>query len=569
MSNDARIRELEETNAKLQADNAKLQADNATLQATVEQQQQTIDEQQSVLEDLQRDLNLLKRSLFGHRRERFEDPAQGMLFDFAVVDEEAKGEASDSPAAEPDSPDSEQKKKKKNRRGRVRRVIPETLERQRRERTLDDGEIPEDLRGRKLRRFFTKAGEWIEMQPPKLIVIEEYVETLAIDNEDETATEMITARREPRILVSLAGPSLLAGIAVQHFADHQPYYRLEEILQRAGLSIGRPTQSRWMIDLAAALSPLTDLMRRRVLLSLLVQADETPVMLLQPGAGKAKTSYLWAVLGDASAPYTTFYFTEDRSRAGPEQWFAGYRGWLVSDAYIVYELLGEESLGRIQLAACHVHARRKFESLHVLGPTLATSRALGYFQRLLDLEDQFRDLSDDERLRQRDLRSRPLLEEMKAWFDDQLTVLRPRHALRGAIQYMTKRWDCFTRFLESGSIPMHNNDSEQAVKNPVMGKKNWLFFGSPRGGEAGATMFTLTATCRRLKIDPHAYLTDICQRLPLIDVTDEASLSSLLPDVWLASHPESRLEMRVEEAAAKLSRQRDRRRARREALGAA
>jgi hypothetical protein len=212
MSHDARIRELQETNTKLQAD-------NATLQATVEQQQQTIDEQQAVLEDLQRDLNVLKRSLFGHRRERFEDPAQGMLFDFVVL--EAEAEASDSPAAEPDTPNSEQKKKK-NRRGRVRRVIPEILERQRRERTLDDGEIPGDLRGRKLRRFFTKAGEWIEMQPPKLIVIEEYVETVAIDNEDETATEMITARREPRILTSLAGPSLLAGIAVQHFADHQP-----------------------------------------------------------------------------------------------------------------------------------------------------------------------------------------------------------------------------------------------------------------------------------------------------------------------------------------------------------
>jgi len=567
MSNDARIRELQQANAKLQADNATLQADNATLQGTVEQQQQTIDEQQAVLEDLQRDLKLMKRSMFGHRRERFEDPAQGMLFDFVVLEEEATTAASDS-TAEPDTPGPE-RKKKKNRRGRVRRVIPETLERQRRERTLDDDEIPEDLRGLKLRRFFSKAGEWIELQPPKLTVIEEYVETVAIDNEDETATEMITASREPRILTSLAGPSLLAGIAVQHFADHQPYYRLEEILQRGGLTISRATQCRWMIDLAGALSPLTDLMRRRVLLSPLVLADETPVMLLQPGAGKAKTSYLWAVLGDASAPYTTFYFTEDRSRAGPEQWFAGYDGYLVSDAYIVYESLSAASLGRIQLAGCHVHARRKFEALHVLGPTLATSRALGYFQRLLDLEDQFRDLSDDERLRQRDLRSRPLLEEMKAWFDEELTVLRPRHAMRGAIQYMTTRWECFTRFLESGSIPMHNNDSEQAVKNAVMGKKNWLFFGSPRGGEAGATLFTLTATCRRLKIDPHAYLTDVCQRLPLIDVTDEASLSSLLPDEWLASHPESRMEMRVEESAAKLSRKRDRRRARREALGAA
>jgi hypothetical protein len=132
---------------------------------------------------------------------------------------------------------------------------------------------------------------------------------------------------------------------------------------------------------------------------------------------------LTTMLGDASAPYTTFYSTEDRSRAGPAQWFADYAGYLVSDAYIVYELLGEESLGRIQLAACHVHARRKFESLHVLGPTQATSRALGYFQRLLDLEDQFRDLFDDDRLRQRDLCSRPLLKVRKRFNAFQKTVI--------------------------------------------------------------------------------------------------------------------------------------------------
>jgi transposase len=565
MPNDARIRELQQAHARLRTDNKKLQADNATLQATIEQQQQTIDEQQSLLEELQRERDLLKRSLFGHRRERFEDPDQGLLFDYVVVGEEATTEDdeadkdTDSPAVEP----------KKKRRGRQRRVIPETLERQRRERKLQDDEIPAELRGRKLRRFMKLVGEWIEMQPPKLIVIEEYVETVAIDNEDETATEMITAPREPRILNSLAGPSLLAAIAVQHFADHQPYYRLEEILQRAGLSIGRPTQSRWMIELAIALLPLVDLMRRRALQSALAQADETPVKMLQPGAGKAKTTYLWAVLGSGHFPYTTFYFTEDRSRAGPKQWFADFRGWLVSDAYIVYELLGLDSLGRILLAGCFAHARRKFEALHVLGATVATSRALGYFQRLFDLEHQFRDLSDDDRRRQRDIHSRPLLEEMKAWFDAQLSELRPRHPLRSAIQYMTNRWDWFTRFLESGSIPLDNNASEQAVKNPVMGKKNWLFFGSPRGGEGSAVLFTLTATCRRLQIDPHAYLTDVCQRLPLIDVTDESQLSSFLPDVWLASHPESRLTMRAEESASKLSRQRDRRQARRKSLEAA
>ncbi len=120
-----------------------------------------------------------------------------------------------------------------------------------------------------------------------------------------------------------------------------------------------------------------------------------------------------------------------------------------------------------------VLVRRKFEELHSLGPTEQTATAMGYFWRLFDIEDELRELSDDERHTQRQLRSRPLLNEFKSWMDEQLATLRPKHDLRGAINYMTTRWKCFERFLEAGNIPFDNNASEQAVKNPVIGKKNW------------------------------------------------------------------------------------------------
>ena len=130
---------------------------------------------------------------------------------------------------------------------------------------------------------------------------------------------------------------------------------------------------------------------------------------------------------------------------------------------------------------------------------------------------------------------------------------------------MTSRWECFERFLESGAIPLDNNASEQAVKNPVMGKKNWLFFGSVAGGKAAAVFYTLTATCRRLKIDPHAYLQDVFERLPECDPADPASLSPLLPDHWLAAHPESQLQTRVTESTTKAERKRAHRKRRRKA----
>jgi transposase len=545
---------------------ASLQAVNAQQQATIEQQQETVDQQQTLLESLQRDLALLKRSMFGRRRERFEDPDQLLLFDSVEVGEAGNNdrEVGNDNRDEPDSTVDE--KPAGHRRGRVRRVLPECLPRVQRVRKLEESEIPQDLRGRPARRFLKKVAEWVEWQPPQLQVIEEFLETLAVDNEDATETRMFSAPRQPRILNSFAGPSLLAGLAVNRFADHQPYYRLEEILQRSQLTIDRGTQCRWMIRLAEKLSPLVELMRRLALQSPVAQADETSVKLLVPGQGHASTAYLWAVLGDRRRPYTTFYFTKDRTRAGPDKFFADFRGVLLCDAYVCYESLSARSQGTIRLAGCHAHARRKFEELHVLGPTHQTSTALGYFQRLFDLEDELRDLTAEDRHAQRQLRARPLLGEFKDWLDEQLDSLRPKHPLRGAIAYMTKRWECFSRFLESGAIPIHNNATEQAVKVAVIGKKNWLFFGSPRGGETAAVFYTLTATCRRLQINPQAYLKDVFERLPLCDANDAATLMPLLPDRWLADHPESRLQLRATEAEDKAARKRAHRTRRRKAL---
>ena len=241
-----------------------------------------------------------------------------------------------------------------------------------------------------------------------------------------------------------------------------------------------------MIRLAAELRPLTDWMRCLVLQSPVVLADETPVQMLAPGHGQTKRTYLWAVLGDKQYPYTTFSFTENRSRAGPAEFFADFQGILLTDAYIGYEFLAPHTHGRIRLAACHVHARRKFEELHALGPTKLTATALGYFQRLFDIEDDLRKLSDEDRHEQRQHRSRPLLGQFKSWLDEQSEVLRPKHELQDAIRYMTTRWESFERFLESGAIPLDNNASEQAVKNAVMGK-NYVQFRAMRScGRADA-----------------------------------------------------------------------------------
>jgi transposase len=540
---------------------AELLALLAERDATIETQQRTIEELQQLTKTLSNEVALLKRSLFGRRRERFDDPNQGTLFDSQWIGSEAEA-VDNKPDEDPEPPSDDGRRRSK---GRQRRVFPDTLPRKPLIHRLEEGDLPEHLRGEtnEGRRFLKKVAEWVELEPASVHVVEEYVEVLAEDNEDRTQTTMHTAERPPRILDCQAGPSLLASLAVEHFADYLPYYREEERLSRLGISFPRSTICRWMIRLADRLLPLVEPMRQAVLASEVICIDETPVKLLDRELSQARTSYLWAVVGDASHPYTTFYFTEDRSRAGPEAFLAGFDGFLMSDAYVCYESLQAEwSQGR-RWACCHAHARRKFEELHYLGATQATSTALGYFQRLFSLEHQAETLSDQERHVFRQEHSRPVLLQFQRWLDEQLETLRPKHPLRGAIQYMTTRWSSFSRFLECGGIPLDNNAAERAVKMPVIGKKNHLFFASPQGGHAAMVFYTLTATCRRLHIDPMAYLRDVFVRLP--DLPAEC-IGELFPDRWLAAHPEHRLELRATESQSKAQSKRIHRAKRRKAL---
>jgi len=233
---------------------------------------------------------------------------------------------------------------------------------------------------------------------------------------------------------------------------------------------------------------------------------------------------------------------------------------------IGYELLASHPGSQIRLAGCYAHARRKFEELHVQAPTSRTATAMGYFQRLFDLEDELRSLTDADRHAQRQVRCRPLVQEFKAWLDGQLDSLRPKDSLRSAIAYMTTRWESFERFLESDAIPLDNNASEQAVKHPKIGSKNWIFRGSPEGGRTAAAFYSLTATCRRLKLDPLAYIKDVFVRLPQCDPEKPSELEPLLPDNWLAEHPEAQLLGRVAESNNKAARKRASRVRQRKAL---
>jgi len=482
--------------------------------------QETIAEQAETIEKLQEDCKLLRRTLFGSRRERFtaDDPRQLLLFD-AVTLEPApsndNGEGNDTEEGQDQPPP----KKKRRGKGRQKRVFSEFLPREQERLELKDDEIPEQMRDNpKARRFFKKIGERVELIPMEIKIVEQYQEVITLDQEDGT-TSFATARRPPSLFTTFASPSLLAYLTASRFADHLPYYRIEDILSRVGLHLDRSTQTRWMNQIGKAVTPLIDLMRREALL------------------------------------YDCFFYTSNRRSVGPETFLEGYQGYLLSDAYVGYERIGRLWPG-VFSSSCWVHARRKFEACHILGPTDATTTAMAYFRRLFDIEELCQEMNEEERVGVRQKHSRPLVESLYDWMVLQSMGLLPKSKLLGAINYMLKRWDSFTRFLESGAIPMDSNLAERSLKYPILGRKAWLFVGNPEAGETAAKLFTLTKSCNRHRINPLAYLQDVYTRLPMLS---EVELPSLLPDNWIKDHPQHLMDKRVQEAIDRARRTREQR----------
>jgi transposase len=529
-----------------------------------------IEEQQATIDRLSADMALLKRALFGRRRERFlDDPRQTYLFDSTQqnTDEAPADQTPDDAQPNETQPNGPPRR---NGKGRRRRVFPAALPRKEVRHELDEEDIPENLRDDPdAKRFFKKTSEELEYVPPSVYVIEHYQEVI-VQEDAAGETTMATAPKPPRLIDAYTGPGFWAYLTTSRFADHLPYYRQEDILSRYGFRIARSTQCRWMASLAEGVRPLVDLMRSLALQSSVLGVDETLVTMLGGELGKSLKSYLWATIGDRDHPYDCFYFTVGRSRAGPEEFLSGYRGYLQSDAYSGYESLSVSYPEMVQVG-CWAHSRRKFEEVHFTAPSVRTHRAMGYFQRLYDIEDRGHDLTEQQRYELRQRESKPIVAELHEWLTELYAQELPKSKLRGAIGYMTNRWEAFERYLECGAIPIDNNRTEAALKYAILGRKAWLFFGNPQAGETAATLFTLTKSCNRHRVDPFAYLRDVYTRLPSMRASNTkpgspsiSELESLLPDRWIKEHPEHLIQERVDESRQRARRTRARRAQRRQ-----
>jgi transposase len=347
---------------------------------------------------------------------------------------------------------------------------------------------------------------------------------------------VVAATKPPSpIARGLPGPGLLASLIVHKYVDHLPLYRLERVYQRQGVLLPRSTTCDWLAACAELLRPLYDLMVSLVLQSRWLHTDDTTVKNQQPAAGATATARLWVYLGDTLHPYNVFDFTATRKRDGPQQFLANFHGYLHADAFSGYDALYLPAPSRAEAAiievACNAHARRKFYEARS-SDAGRSHQALAYYGQLYEIERQARDRDEAQRLRMRQDLAVPILERFKTWLEAQRAEVLPKSPISEAIGYALNNWSALIRYTEAGFLSIDNNVAEREMKRIAIGRKNWLFVGSERGGETAAVLISFTSTCQRLQVEPWAYLQDVLSRLPS---TPAAQLDGLLPDRWQAA----------------------------------
>lgn len=503
--------EAAERNAQIAAHEAKV----AEYDALIARRDQVLHVKQTYIDQLMQELALYKRWRYGKRSEQL-NPAQASLLeetmdaDMAVIEEEVNAlrEAISAKPAVPQVP----------RRMRLPAGLPRT----------DIHHEPVSTTchcGCGLKRIGEDISEKLDYLPG-VFSVERHIRGKWVCDHCETLTQAPVPAQVIDKGIPTAG--LLAQVLVAKFADHLPLYRQEGIFARAGLALPRSTLGEWVGVCGLRLQPLVDALKAEVLGKAVLHADETPVQMLKPGAGKTHRAYLWAYTPTSYDSLRAVLYDFAPSRAGEHcrTFLEDWRGKLVTDDYAGYKAgfaAGITELG------CMAHARRKFHDLHANNQSQIAAQALELFGALYGVERDVAELPADDRRQIRQERAKPIAETLHRWLIAQRQRVPDGSGTARAIDYSLKRWEALTRYLEDGDAPIDNNWVENQIRPWAIGRSNWLFAGSLRGGQRAAAIMSLIQSARLNGHDPYAYLKDVLTRLP---TQKNHQIAELLPHWW-------------------------------------
>jgi transposase len=488
-----------------------------------------VEEKDRLLERVQHQLKQLLRHRYGQKRERV-DENQLFLFAAQIVAasqrQAVEAMAAKSPSSQPPAGD----KAKPKRNGHGRKPLPASLERRRVVFDLDESQRQCPHCHSEMQRIGEDVSERLEFVPASLYVIQEVRPQYAC----KKGCAMAAAPKPAApIEKGLPGPGLLAQVVVSKYGDHLPLNRQENIFRRQGVELSRKTMCDWMLGCAELATPVWDRMKQVVLSSKVVQTDDTPVPVLDAELTRTRKGRLWTYVGDRHHPYIVYDYTGNRCQEGPEEFLHGYRGYLQADAYPGYDALFADSKQDLTEVLCWAHVRRKYFEAQASDLCRATV-VLAYIGLLYDVEREARDhkMNAAERLALRQAQARPVLDDIKIYLETERAKVLPKSVMGDAINYTLKNWQALLRYCEDGDLEIDNNGAERSLRPICVGRNNCLFYGSDNGGHTGAILTSLIATCKRLHIEPFAYLRDLFSRISAYPLHQ---LDDLLPDRWQAA----------------------------------
>ncbi len=511
-------------------DRSSLPDDIDQLKQLILDMQEKQEKQDALIESLKEEILFIKGLKYARKSEKWteEDKKQMDLFNEI---EQITDESSDQVAEEP-------VKKTSNGKNVGRKPIPESIPR---EEIIHD--LPEEekiCRHCHSKRPLIGQDESEELQfIPAKVIVKKHIKlkygpcTCDDFQKDEDLPTILRSKAPPRIMPgSIASSGILSYILVSKFGDSLPFNRMERIFKRVGLDISRTNMANWSIKAAQKCEPLIELMRELSREGPLINMDETTVQVLkEPGRKPENKSYMWITVGsNEDRKIVLFNYSQTRKEEVALSLLKGFSGILQTDGYAGYYKAAKEY--ELDHVGCLAHARRKFyEAAKATKSGGKANTALKLIQKIYKVEKELREKDFDQRsfIETRRKQVVPIWKDFQKWLKEMSTTVPPKTKLGEAVSYTRNEYKKLVRYMKYAVTTPDNNIAENAIRPFVVGRKNWMFYDSPKGAHASAAIYSLCETAKANNIEPQNYLFQLFEKLPRIDSTDRKALEQLLP----------------------------------------
>ena len=474
-----------------------------------------------------------KQNRFGRSSEKMEDTSQICFreVDGTIIFFNEAEAVCDLNAAEPDA--LELKSPKQPKRKGKKEADLSGLPVRRIDHYLSEEELEAEFGVRGWKQLPDAISRKYHFVPAKAEVEEHHIGVYA----SKTDEHMVKADHPKALLHgSLVSPSLGAAIINGKYVNAVPLYRLEQEFQRYGLQITRQNMANWCIRLAEEyLSILYDYLHKELYFYHVIQADETPVLVNHDGRKAGSKSWMWVYRSGhlyQKRQIVLYEYQQTRNASHPREFLKGYDGICVTDGYQVYHTL-EKELEELTIAGCWVHCRRRFDEALKLVPKSCQKESNAFLlmkqiQAIYREEGKLKDLSSDERLKQRQAVIKPLVDAFFAYL--KTINVSKKDKFGDAVGYALNQEKYLRVFLTDGDVPIDNNASERAIRGFCIGKKNWQMIDTIHGAKSSAIIYSIVETAKANNLKPFDYVQHLLEEIPKhMNDKDCSFLEDLLP----------------------------------------